>query len=98
LFARVTGFQAPLDRVEESTRYVEEELVPAYRQEQGFRAWYSMVDAHTGKGLTITFWESDEALHASETLRSLVVQTLMRDLGLTIQSTDTYEVTVAFRT
>jgi hypothetical protein len=94
----VTGFQAPLDRVEESSRYVEEELVPAYRQEQGFRGWYSMVDANTGKGLTITLWETDEALHASETLRSLVVQTLMRDLGLTISSTDTYEVTVAYRT
>lgn len=68
MFARVTEFQAEPDRVEESTRYVEEELVPAYRQEQGFRAWYSLVDPDTGGGLTITFWESDEMLHASETL------------------------------
>ncbi len=40
------------------------------RQQPGLAAAYWLVDREGGKGLTITFWESEEAMRASEASRS----------------------------
>ena len=69
MWARFNHFQLPPDDVDaavaEAQRYAEE-LKPQKRQERGFRGMYSFVDREAGKGLTITLWDSEDDLQASE--------------------------------
>jgi heme-degrading monooxygenase HmoA len=43
---------------------------PNVQQQPGLEAAYWLVDRERGKGLTITFWENEEAMRASEEFRS----------------------------
>ena len=94
MFARVTTFQSAPDRAEEETRYTEEKLIPVTRQMPGFKGWYTLVERQTGKGLTITLWESEEAMRASEERATQLRSQTTQDLPLQVQAVDRYEVTV----
>lgn len=65
-FARVTRFEAPLDRVDESLFFTREILIPSARTATGFRGGYWLVDRTTGRGMALTVWDSEAAMHASE--------------------------------
>ena len=51
--------------VDEALRYIAERLAEA-KQLDGYRGALHLVDRTTGKGATITFWESEQALDAAE--------------------------------
>ena len=42
----------------------EEVLIPALREQEGYEGCYVLLSEH-GKVLVLTFWESDEAAHAT---------------------------------
>lgn len=42
------------------------QILPRARDVAGFKGLLSLVNRETGKGLTATFWESDEAIKASK--------------------------------
>ena len=69
MWARFNHFQLPVDDVDgavaEAQKYAQE-IKPQKRQEPGFRGMYSFVDRDAAKGLTITLWDSEEDLRASE--------------------------------
>jgi len=47
-----------------------EEVKPKVQRQPGLTAAYGLVDRVGGKGLTITIWDNEEAMHASEQFRS----------------------------
>ena len=69
MWARFNHWQAPLDdldnAIEQALKFGEE-VKPQKRQEPGYRGLYSFVDRDTGKGVTITLWDSEDDLRASE--------------------------------
>lgn len=68
LWARRDHWQTPLDDPATATagaRRFGEELKPQRRQEPGYRGRYSLVDRHTGRGPTMTLWDSEVDLPAS---------------------------------
>jgi heme-degrading monooxygenase HmoA len=66
MFARVTTVRAEPDRIEELTRYVREEILPANQGQAGFKGMYHLVDRKNGRTLGITLWETEDALRATE--------------------------------
>lgn len=67
MHARVTFGKVAEDKVEEATNTYRESVVPAAREQEGFRGAYLMGDpGKNGKFLSITLWESEEALRAGE--------------------------------
>jgi hypothetical protein len=58
----------------------------------GLVAGYWMGDRHTGKGLTITLWESEAALQASEAPMDQVRMQAPQALGVTLTGVERYEV------
>ena len=64
MFARVTTVQASPDKVEQANRLINDQVIPAVRQMQGFKAGYWLVDRDTGRGMGITLWEDEQALEA----------------------------------
>ena len=69
MHARHIRFQADPDRIDASTRHTEEVLLPLLRDMDGFRGFVSFGDRSTGAGVAISYWESEEAMRASERSR-----------------------------
>ena len=64
--ARVTHVQVQPDKIDEATSIYRDSVVPVLKAQNGYRATYMLVDRATGKGMSVTIWESLEALQASE--------------------------------
>jgi heme-degrading monooxygenase HmoA len=61
MFARVSTYRGDADRLLEGFRNVSEPLGAI----EGFSHAYFMVDRESGKAMSITIWQSEEALRAS---------------------------------
>src|SRR5687768_14141527 len=66
MFASVSTYQGPADQIDDGIRYAQENIVPSLQEVEGFEGIYLLVDRQIGKVLTITLWESEDALRASE--------------------------------
>ncbi|HSJ85106.1 MAG TPA: hypothetical protein VLA91_14985 [Acidimicrobiia bacterium] len=66
MYARVTTVQGPPESADASLKVIREQILPRARDIAGFKGILSLVNRETGKGLTATFWESVEAMKASE--------------------------------
>jgi heme-degrading monooxygenase HmoA len=66
MFASVSAYQGPPDQIDDGLRYAQENIVPSLQVVEGFEGVYLLVDRQSGKVLTMTLWESEEALLASE--------------------------------
>ena len=69
MFARLGAWQGS---AEELARWIErahDHVKPSIREDAGLKAAYWLVDRAGGKGLIVTFWESEEAMRASEDAR-----------------------------
>jgi heme-degrading monooxygenase HmoA len=69
MVARVGTWQGSAEELERWIRRSREEVKPSIRKDQGLKAAYWLVDREAGKGLIVTFWESADAMHASEEAR-----------------------------
>ena len=66
MFARVTTTQGAPEQSDQTVRYIQEQLIPSLRGMPGLKGAYFLGDRQTGKGLSISLWESAEAMQASE--------------------------------
>ena len=66
MFARVSTFAGSPDQVDESIREGREQIVPAVRQIRGCKGLLYLVDRTTGKAMSVTLWETEEAMRMSE--------------------------------
>ncbi len=66
MHARVVSMEMLPVNVGEAVRIYQERVVPAAREQQGFRGALMLTDAGTGEGLSISLWSSEKDMHASE--------------------------------
>ena len=66
MFARLTIVQVKSDKLDETIKIFEEGVVPAAKSQKGFRGSYLLTDRKTGKGVSITLWDSEEDAIANE--------------------------------
>ena len=83
------GSPAPIDQM---LRQVREEVLPRAKQIDGFKGMIALGDRHSGKTLGITFWESEEAMRASEEAANRLREESAEAGGETIASVERYEV------
>jgi heme-degrading monooxygenase HmoA len=67
MFARVTIGQMPPGKLDEATGIYRDSVLPAAKQQKGFKGLYVLGDRKTGKGLTIALWETEADMLAGET-------------------------------
>ena len=65
MWARVATYEIPVHEVDERVRAFQSGMM-ALREMEGAAAAYLLLDRASGKALTVTLWESDDALSASE--------------------------------
>ena len=66
MFARLTIVQVKSDKLDETIKIFEEGVVPAAKSQKGFREAYLLTDRKTGKGISMTLWDSEEEAVANE--------------------------------
>jgi heme-degrading monooxygenase HmoA len=67
MVARVSRFEGQsADRTEQGIEMFREQVLPAARQMDGFEGALLLVDPSTSAAMSITLWESEEAMSASE--------------------------------
>ena len=91
MFARIGTWQGSdqeLDRWIDRSR---EQVKPRIAEDPGLVAAYWLVDRSAGKGLIVTLWESEAAMHASEQARRERQAAMSSNTGAVV-TTDRYEV------
>ena len=92
MFARVSTFHGSPEHLDESTRQAIEQIVPAARQLAGFQGVLSLIDRATGKSITITLWQDEETMRASEEAANRLRTQSAEAAGESVVSVERYEV------
>ncbi len=77
MIARVTSVSVQPDKVAEVVRIYNESILPAVKAARGNRAVYLLIDANSGKGMSVTAWDSQadgEAYDSSGSYREQVAK------------------------
>jgi hypothetical protein len=93
--ARVIVTKAPTSVLEAGIRLTNEVLVPAAREQDGYRGYIAIYDEETGRSLAITLWEDALTERASDEKASAGREEAAKALGAEILSVDKYEIAVA---
>jgi heme-degrading monooxygenase HmoA len=67
MFARLVTVQIQQGKMDEATNIYGDSVVPAAQQQKGFKSGFLFSDPSTGKGVSITLWETEDDMKASET-------------------------------
>ena len=95
MYARASTLEGPPDQIDEGLRYIREQILPkAFQDDEGFKGALALADRQSGKTLTITFWESEEAMRATEEEANRLRSEIAQAGGETIAAVERYEVGV----
>ena len=99
MHARVSTYQGPpnlaQEPVEEADRYDRENILPPLRQMDGFKGVIALQDRQSGKWLSVTLWESEQAMRASEEDANRLRQQSAEAASQTVvENVERYEVTI----
>lgn len=59
MYARVTTVSVQPDKVAETTRIYNESILPSVKAANGNRGVFLLIDSTSGKGMSITLWNSE---------------------------------------
>ena len=93
MHARVTTLKGEPGSVKEATTFFEQHVLPAAEGLDGFKGYLLLGDPEGGRSLSITLWESEQAMRASEETANRLRQDAADGLTMSIVSVDRYEVT-----
>lgn len=91
----MSTFQGPSEQTAEGIRLARERIPSAARLQHGFEGIYLLFDRETGRSLSITLWETEEDMRASEEAASRVRGESVKASGDSILSVEHYEVALA---
>ena len=66
MHARLNRLEGSADRFDDTVRRTEEVIAPLLRELDGFQAFTVLGDRDSGTFIAISFWESEDAMRASE--------------------------------
>ena len=94
MHARVTTLEVPLDRVDDARGYVQEQVLPRLSQMEGFKGFMALDSRQSGKVQGVAFWESEQALRATDEAVVPVREGVAQAAGGTVVSVEEFEVSV----
>src|SRR5918997_5177553 len=92
MHARVTTIQGSPDKMDDATGHIQEQTLPQLQEMEGFEGFVALGDRNSGKVLGVAFWESEEALRATEQAASSVRSGAAEASGGTVAGVEQYEV------
>jgi heme-degrading monooxygenase HmoA len=94
MFGRVTTMHGPPDRADEFVPSLHQQVLPEARRMEGFMGLIGLLDPATGKGMTISLWESEEAMRASEEAAQRLRAESSTAIGAKVLSVERYELVI----
>jgi heme-degrading monooxygenase HmoA len=94
MHARLTTVEASPDRMDDTTRHIQEQVLPQLQQLDGFQGFIALRDRGSGRLRGVALWESEEALRATEEAAARIRGEVTEATGGTIASVENYEVVV----
>jgi hypothetical protein len=92
MFARVTQFAVNPERLQQGSRAVEDHVIPALRMQAGYNGGLLLGNPENGTVLTVSLWEDEEAMHATDEASYWFRTFGAEAAGGTVADVDTYEV------
>jgi len=92
VFARITKFECPPERVDELRYAVVERALPAVRRLDGFAGALVLANRQSGEVQVVVLWESEQAMSASEESAYWFRTYSAEAAGETVTSVERYEV------
>ena len=92
MYARISTLEGSPEHIDEGLREVRENVLPQLQEQDGFKGMAALADRKTGKVLGVTFWESEEALKASEEAAERMREDSAEAMSDTIAGVERYEV------
>jgi heme-degrading monooxygenase HmoA len=65
MYARMTRVEVPPERLDAMAEHFQQ-TVPTLQSQDGFRGYVLLGDRATGSAMSLTYWESEDAMRASE--------------------------------
>ena len=94
MYARVTTLEVPPDRIDEATSHVREQVLPQLSQMQGFKGFIALGNRQSGKVQGVAFWESEEALRATDEAVAGIREGAAAAASGTVAGVEEFEVSV----
>jgi heme-degrading monooxygenase HmoA len=92
LHARMSTLEGPPDEIDDLLREIREHVLPLLQQQDGFKGFINLEDRQSGKLIGITFWESEQAMQASEEVGDRTRSETADATHDTIEDVERYEV------
>jgi heme-degrading monooxygenase HmoA len=94
MHARVSTIQGAPGKVDDVARQAQEQTLPQLQKLEGFKGFVVLGDRQSGKMLGVSFWESEEALRASDEAASSVRSAAAETADGIVAGVEEYEVFV----
>jgi heme-degrading monooxygenase HmoA len=94
MHARVTTIQGSPGKIDDAEGHIQEQTLPQLQKMEGFKGFVALGDRQSGKVLGVAFWESEEALRATEQAVSDVRSGAAGAADGIVASVEEYEVLV----
>jgi len=96
MYARVTTLESPPDKIDDASRFVQEQVLPQLQQIDGFKGFIALGGQVSGKLLGVAFWENEEALKATEEAAARIRGGVAEATGgaATVTGVENYEVAI----
>lgn len=92
MYARASAMSGDPAKVDAATTMIETELYAQLEQVDGFRGVVALGQRDSGRSLIVTFWDSEDAMTASEERANQMRSAAATELGATAPEVDRYEV------
>jgi len=92
MFARVSTFDGPAEGIDAVAREAEARVLPSVKEEDGFRGMLVLGDRVSGKSISITLWDTEQALTASEQAANRLRHEAADAAGIKVASVELFEV------
>ncbi len=92
VYARVSTLKGSPEQIDEGLRYLSEEILPTGKDDPGFKGLIALGDRQSGKTLSITLWDSEEDMRATEQDANQLRSAWAETSGQEIASIESYEV------
>lgn len=92
MYARITPYRVAPGRETEVIRIGNEESLPATRRMAGFRGFLGTADPNTGRGYSITLWETREQAEGYRVALAGPILQRIQDLGVQFEPVQIQEV------
>jgi heme-degrading monooxygenase HmoA len=92
MHARMSTLEGSPEEMDEGLRDVRERVLPLLKQQEGFKGFIALGNHQSGELIGITFWESEQAMQASEEVGDRTRSDTAEATGDAIEDVERYEV------